>query len=169
MPARFRSIVQIQGINPYVIVETADAEALRPGWRGPMPVLARLNGQPEGGWAINLMPIGDGRFYLYLRGDVRRLGGVEVGMAADIDVGFDESYAGGPAHPMPPGLRQALVADPEARRHWEALAPSRRKEVLRYFASLKSAEAQDRNLAKVLHVLSGRPGRFMARDWNTDG
>ena len=36
----------------------------------------------------------------------------------------------------------------------------------RYFAGLKSEEARKRNLEKVLHVLSGRPGRFMARDWN---
>ena len=51
-------------------------------------------------------------------------------------------------------------------KNWEALIPSRRKEILRYFARLKSTEARERNLERALHVLSGRQGRFMARVWN---
>jgi hypothetical protein len=30
---------------------------------------------------------------------------------------------------------------------------------------LKSPEARARNLEKAMHVLSGNPGRVMARDW----
>jgi len=43
---------------------------------------------------------------------------------------------------------------------------SRKKEILRYFARLKSQEARARNLEKALYVLSGRKGRFMARAWD---
>jgi uncharacterized protein YdeI (YjbR/CyaY-like superfamily) len=53
-----------------------------------------------------------------------------------------------------------------ARQNWEALIPSRKKEILRYFAALKSAEARERNLARALQALSGQPVRFMARSWN---
>jgi uncharacterized protein YdeI (YjbR/CyaY-like superfamily) len=49
--------------------------------------------------------------------------------------------------------------------NWEALVPSRKKEVLRYFAALKSPEARARNLERALHVLSGRKGRFLGRSW----
>jgi hypothetical protein len=164
--ARFRSEIQIQGVNPYVIVEAAVARRLRRGWRRPMPVIARLNGKPREGWRINLMPIGDGRFYLYLHGDARKQAGAEVGDRADIELRFDEDYTRGPAHPMPTWFKEALDACPEARRSWDALPPSRQKEVVRYFVGLKSPEAQQRNLEKALHVLSGRPGRFMGRDWN---
>ena len=45
-------------------------------------------------------------------------------------------------------------------KNWEALIPSRRKEILRYFARLKSKEARARNLDRALHVLSGRRGRL---------
>jgi len=89
-----------------------------------------------------------------------------VGDSVGIELSFDAAYAGGPANPMPPWFRAALAKRANARRGFEALPPSRQKEILRYFAGLKSEEARKRNLEKVLHVLSGRPGRFMARDWN---
>jgi hypothetical protein len=164
---KFRSVIKLSGINPYVIVEAALAERLKPKWRKPMPVIARLDGHPRQGWHINLMPVGDGSFYLYLNGDVRREAAAEVGDDVEIELSFDSSYEGGPAGPMPPWFRDALAKSAPARRSFEALPPSRQKEILRYFAGLKSVDAQKRNLAKALHVLSGRPGRFMARDWNT--
>jgi len=51
-------------------------------------------------------------------------------------------------------------------KNWEALIPSRREEILRYFSRLKSPEARARNLERALHVLSGRKGRFMGRAWD---
>jgi len=62
--ARFRSTIRLSGINPYVMVEADIARRLKPGWRKPMPVTARLDGYPRQGWHINLMPVGDGRFPL---------------------------------------------------------------------------------------------------------
>ncbi|HEX5316321.1 MAG TPA: DUF1905 domain-containing protein, partial [Candidatus Kapabacteria bacterium] len=67
----FQATIKIQGINPYVIVSAARAAKLRPG-RKAMPVLVRINGKPEKAWRINLMPRGDGSFYLYLHGAVRK-------------------------------------------------------------------------------------------------
>jgi uncharacterized protein YdeI (YjbR/CyaY-like superfamily) len=71
-------------------------------------------------------------------------------------------------HPMPLWFSEALERDDRARQGWEALIPSRKKEILRYFAQLKSPEAQARNCAQALHVLAGGKARFMARDWNAD-
>ena len=166
--ARFRSTIRLSGINPYVMVEADIAERLKPGWRKPMPVTARLDGYPRQGWHINLMPVGDGRFTLYLNADVRKEAVAMVGDTVDIELRFDDAYEGGPANPMPQWFRAALAKRANARRGFDALPPSRQKEILRYFARLKSEDAQKRNLEKVLHVLSGRPGRFMARDWNKD-
>jgi uncharacterized protein YdeI (YjbR/CyaY-like superfamily) len=66
---------------------------------------------------------------------------------------------------MPRWFKNALAATPLAQENWTALVPSRKKEILRYFARLKSPEARARNLARILHVLSGGTGRFMARTW----
>lgn len=161
----FRGLVQIRGVNPYVLVGPELAEALRAGWRRPLPVLVRLNGVPLAGHRTNLMPVGDGNFYLYLNGIVRKEATVSLGDRVRLDLAFDTKYRNGPQHPMPVWFRKALEENPTARKSWDALIPSRRKEVLRYFANLKSPEARARNLARALRALSGTRDRFMGRTW----
>jgi hypothetical protein len=162
---RFTSVIEIRDGNPYVLVSAARARRIKPDWRKPLPVLIRVNGRPETPWRINMMPVGDGGFYLYLHGDVRKASRTQVGDRVQVEVSFDESYRNGPLHPMPRWFKEALHANPTAVANWDALIPSRKKEVLRYFAALKSPEARARNLEKALHVLSGKKGRFMARSW----
>ena len=125
-----------------------------------------MNGQPETPWRINLMPAGDGSFHLYLHGDVRRASGTAVGDTVTVQLEFDDEYRSGPAHPMPRWFRAALDRNRGARRAWSELIPSRQKEILRYFAHLKSPEARARNLRRAIQVLSGGRERFMARSWN---
>lgn len=162
---RFRSEILIYNGNPYVHVSSARAAKLKPGWKKPMPVLVRINGRPDAWWRINMMPIGDGAFYLYLHGIVRKASKAEVGDKVLMEVRFDPDYRNGPMHPMPKWFSVALSGNPEAKSNWKALIPSRQKEILRYFAGLKSPEARARNLGKAMHVLSGNEGRFMARAW----
>jgi uncharacterized protein YdeI (YjbR/CyaY-like superfamily) len=57
------------------------------------------------------------------------------------------------------------MANPQALQNWQALVPSRKKEILRYLSALKSPDARARNLSKVVRMLSGETGRFMARTW----
>jgi Bacteriocin-protection, YdeI or OmpD-Associated/Domain of unknown function (DUF1905) len=145
---RFRAVIKIQGVNPYVLVSAKRASKLKPGWRKPMPVLVRINGKPEESSPINMMPIGDGSFRLYLNGVIRKASGTGVGDRVEVEVRFDAKYRSGPAHPVPEWFRAALRKNPRASKNWEALIPSRKKEVLRYFAALKSPDARDRNLAR---------------------
>lgn len=162
---RFTSTIQLHGINPYVLVTAARAHTLRPGWRKPLPVLIRVNGKPEEPWRINMMPAGEGNYYLYLHEIVRTASGTGVNDQVRVEIALDEAYRGGPTHPMPAWFRQALDQQPAAAENWAALGPSRKKEVLRYFAGLKTEVARERNLEKAMFVLSGHKGRFMARDW----
>ena len=168
LPLRFRSRIEINGINPFVAVDASCAARLKPGWRKPLPVQIRINGKPDTPWRINLMPRGDGSFYLYLHEQVRSASGTKLGDLVDVEIGFDKDYRPGPAHPMPEWLSAVLDRDDRAKRGWNALIPSRKKEILRYFAQLKSGEAQLRNRARLLHVIAGGRDRFMARDWNAD-
>jgi hypothetical protein len=161
----FSSVIQIQGINPYVYVDARLADRLRAGWRRPLPVLVRVNRQPAKPWRINLMPSGDGGFYLYLRETIRKASGTKAGDRVTIQVCFDKAYRGGPADPLPKWFRSTLGANPKANLAWTALIPSRKKEILRYFASLKSPAAKTRNLRRAIQVLSGAEARFMARTW----
>ncbi|WP_296920355.1 DUF1905 domain-containing protein [Polaromonas sp.] len=161
----FTATIFLQGINPYVLVSAARARAIRPEWRKPLQVLARVNGKPEQAWRVNMMPVGNGSFYLFLHETVRTASGTGVGDRVRIELAFDEAYEGGPAHPVPVWFEQALSSNAAAAANWAALSPSRKKEVLRYFAGLKTQAARERNLEKAMLVLSGQAGRFMARSW----
>lgn len=157
----FTARIGIRGVNPCVLVVARRAAALKPGWRAPMPVRIRVDGRKGG--RVNLMPAGNGDFYLYLRGDIRRSSGTKVGDRVTIEIAFDAARR--PTAPMPAWFREGLARHPEARANWEKLIPSRKKDMLRTFGRLKSPEARERNLTKALHVLSGNSGRFLARDW----
>jgi hypothetical protein len=161
----FTAVIKIKGVNPFVLVSAARANTIKPGWRKPLPVLVRINGKPADAWRINMMPVGDGSFYLYLHGDLRKASGTVVGDRVRVEIAFDATYRNGPQDPMPRWFKHALSANPQAMKNWMALSPSRKKEILRYFSRLNSPEARARNLARALHVLSGEAGRFMAREW----
>jgi hypothetical protein len=152
-------------INPCVHVSAVRARMVKPGWKKAMPVLLRINGTPNPPWRINMIPIGDGSFTLYLHGSVRKASGTKVGDRVDVELRFDTTYKNGPVHPMPDWFAMPLWENRSATRAWEALIPSRKKEILRYFSGLKSAEARARNADRALKVLCGKPGRFMARSW----
>jgi hypothetical protein len=162
---RFSRVMRIRDGNPYIPVTAAQAARLKPGWRRPLPVLVRINGKPAKAWRINMMPAGDGSFYLYLHGDIRKASRTGVGDKVQVDVEFDASYKGGPMHPMPRWFSAALAKTPKAKANWTKLTPSRQKEVLRYLSWLKTPEARRRNVERAIRVLSGEPKRYMARSW----
>src|SRR5580700_4327323 len=161
----FTAAIKMRGVNPFILVSALRASAIKPGWRKPLPILVRINDETAEAWRINMMPAGDGNFYLYLHGDIRRASGTAVGDRVRVEIDFDASYRNGPQHPMPQWFKRALAGNPPAMKSWLALIPSRKKEILRYFSRLNSPDARARNLAKALHVLSGETGRFMARAW----
>jgi hypothetical protein len=162
---RFRATIKIRGINPYVRVSAKIARQLKRNWRRPLPVSVRINERPRNPWHINLMPAGDGSFYLYLHESVRKASRSKVRDRVTVDLSFDDTYRSGPAHPLPELFRLALRENAAAKSAWDALIPSRKKEILRYFAMLKSPEAKARNLNRVMQVLSGSKARFMGRTW----
>jgi hypothetical protein len=160
---RFTQAIKLRGINPYLRVSSRHAAALKPTWKRPMPVRVTINGRPSPPAFVNLMPAGDGSFYLYLNGPIRTASTTAVGDRVIARVAFDASYRGGPTHPMPALLRRALAARPNAKQAWNALTPSRQKEILRYLATLKSEAARERNVRKVVAML-GKPGSsFLGR------
>ncbi len=162
----FKSSILKRGINPYVHVSDLVATQLKENWRKPLPVLVQVNNKPEPPWRINMMPTGDGSFYLYLSAEVLKASNTKVGSEVEIKLQFDASYKSGPVDPMPIWFEEALAQNQIAKLKWDELTPSLKKEILRYMARLKSEDAQKRNTQLALHVLSGGKGRFLARSWN---
>jgi len=161
----FKAKMEIYNGNPYINISKERAQTLKKGWRKPMPVQIQINSKPSTPWRINMMPKGDGSFYLYLHGDVRKDSGTKVGDFVEVKVSFDNTYKNGPMHPMPKWFSSALEKNAKAKKAWDLLIPSRKKEILRYFSWLKSESARERNLKKAISVLSGKEERFMARTW----
>src|SRR3989442_5601355 len=116
---RFTSLIKLREPNPYILVTATQAKSIKPGWRRPFPVLVRINGKPARPWRINMMPVGNGSFYLYLHGDVRRASGTKVGDRVRVEVGFDARYRNGPQHP-PSWFKAALQKHLQALKNWEA-------------------------------------------------
>jgi hypothetical protein len=164
---RFVSIIKTRGINPYIRVNARQAASLKEGWRKALPVVVRINGKPKKPWRINMMPAGNGSFYLYLHETVRKASNTKPGDRVMVDLSFDRAYRSGPSHSLPRWFSGTLAEKPKAKKSWDALIPSRKKEILRYFALLKSPEAKARNLQRVMYVLSGDEARFMARSWKS--
>lgn len=162
----FTSAIKKRGINPYVPVSAQLATELKENWRKPLPVLVQVNGKPEPPWPINMMPAGDGSFYLYLSGEVLKASGTQVGSFVELTLQYNENYKPGPADPIPNWFGEALAQNQLAKQGWDELTPSLQKEILRYLARLKSVETQSRNTQLAMHVLSGGKGRFLARSWN---
>jgi uncharacterized protein YdeI (YjbR/CyaY-like superfamily) len=55
---------------------------------------------------------------------------------------------------MRPAFAKALKANKRAKARFDALAPSRRKEILRYLNNLKGAEAIERYIRSTIAMLS---------------
>jgi bacteriocin resistance YdeI/OmpD-like protein/uncharacterized protein DUF1905 len=161
-PLRTRSRIKIIGVNPYVPVSSSQVARIRRSHRGPLPIRFRLNGS-DATWRVNLMPVGDGSYRLYLHGGIRKASALRVGDLVKMEIEFDDEYRGGPQHQMPAWFGAELARNSLAKRGWERLAPSRQKEILRYLAGLKSPEAKERNLQKAVFVLAGGRERFLGR------
>ena len=113
---RFTATIKILGVNPYVLVGAPRAKAFMPGWKKPLPVLVRVNGKPDAPWRINLMPVGDGSFYLYLHGNVRKPSGTKVGDRVGVEIEFDRDEELGRADAEPAEGNRPLSGESEIAR-----------------------------------------------------
>lgn len=174
---KFKAQVKLDGVNPYVDTP----ENLHASWDeyGNIPVLIRLkiaDGSDEDGTSTweevklreggRLQAIGrlteDGWFRttivtrrsdaprLYLDKWMRESSGAAVDDFVEVIVRHDPNPR---EIEIPNALMIALEADPEAMALWDALAPSRRREILSYLHFLKTRAALERNVEKTIASL----------------
>ena len=155
----FGAVLDIVDGNPFVPVPQNVLESLfeRAGRvRGPIPIRGVVNGTPfqqtlvkfRGAWRlyVNMAMLPD---------SPRRVGG-----HLELAIAFDPSDRTIAPHPR---LVAALEHDEAARRVYEGLPPSRRKEIVRYISQLKTDESVRRNVSRAIDFLNGK-GRFIGRD-----
>lgn len=174
MPAlKFSSKIEIIGVNPYVrppddVLDALFTQAQKK--TSPIPIKGKINGanfhqslvRYQGDWRLYVNLIMAKAANIPFTKNIREI----VGTVATFEVEFNPHP---PMYEMVTFLETALHNSLQAKTNWEKLIPSRQKEVLRYFASLKSEEAKAKNLKKLIEVLNGKSGRFMARTWKNGG
>lgn len=149
---RFTAKILKIGINPYVglpedVLNTLFKQADKN--KGPIPVRGTLNGKSF----VQTLVKYQGAWRLYLNTPMRLDAGIDVGDDAKVEIEFDPEPRIVPIHPK---FARALSKNKEAKAVFEQLAPSRKKEILRYLNSMKTEESLVRNVEKVIQYLSGK-------------
>ena len=115
--------------------------------RGYIPVIGTINGHE---FRQNLVPVKDNPYRLYVNAPMMKGGNVKVGDKAAFDISQDDLAPQKVA--MPPLLKKRLEKEGLLEK-FRQLIPSKQKEVNRYIANLKSTEAVERNVERVVLML----------------
>jgi len=149
----------IIGINPYVSVPDGILQALFASSgknRGSIPIRGTVNGNPYRQTLVKYA----GEWRLYINMKMLKDSPKRIGEELEITVGFDPESR---TIEMPARLAEALSEHPDAKSAFEGLSPSRRHEIVRYLAHLKSEAALEKNITRAIAFLQGK-GNFAGRD-----
>ncbi|MBX2948943.1 MAG: YdeI/OmpD-associated family protein [Crocinitomicaceae bacterium] len=155
----FEAQLEIIGINPFVFIPEEILLQLfqqSAKTKGPIRVKGTVNGKEYRQTLVRYK--GEWRLYINLQmlaNSPRR-----IGEKLTLTIAFDPEERTVNMHPK---FLRALAENPAAKQAFEALIPSRRFEIIRYIAQLKTEESVDRNVQKAILHLEGK-GRFAGRD-----
>lgn len=155
----FTSEILIIGINPFVFLPEDILEHLfiaAKKDKGHIPVKLVIN---KVKFIQNLVKY-SGAWKLYLNKPMRKAAGKETGDQITISIAFDTAER---TVVVNKDFISALNKNKAALKTFNALPPSRQKEINRYISSLKTEESIQRNINRALNFLSGK-GRFIGRD-----
>ena len=138
LPSNYSHIMNVALDVPAVV-----SDAL--GLRGHVPVVGTADGAEL---TATLVPVGGGLHRLFLTGAVRAAIGKRAGDSVEIRVRLDRSDR---TPDTPPDLREALAED-GASAAWEALAPSRRKELLVWLADAKRDQTRAARIGRIVQT-----------------
>jgi hypothetical protein len=123
---------------------------------GPIPITGTVNSVS---YKQTLMKF-KGQWRLYINMFMLKNSPERIGETVAVTVAFDPSDRTIRPHPK---WIEALENNTEAKVVFDSLSPSRKHEIVRYIAALKTEESIDRNVKKAINFLLGK-GRFVGRD-----
>jgi hypothetical protein len=155
---RFSAHIEIIGINPFVFVpEKVLAALFKQAGRdkGPIRVRGTVNGDGYRQTLVRYL----GAWRLYINTVMLKDSPKRIGEKIVVTIEFDPEERVMPMHPK---LERALGRNKKAAEVFRGLTPSRRSEIMRYIAALKTEESVDRNLERMIRHLLGGEG-FVGR------
>jgi hypothetical protein len=169
-PKRFNAVVRKTGINYYVDVPTnltdtttsredrrvavriaASNGTLHPLEHTETARLLRIKRITRTGWfRTTVVPVKNAPHRLYLDAWMRATANAKAGDTVQVTMRPDRGQR---RLGVPARLRTALSRDAAAKQAWDAWPPSRRRQALSYLSFLKSEDALDRTILKILREL----------------
>ena len=130
-------------MNVALDVPAAVSEAL--AVRGYVPVVGTVDGAEL---TATLVPVGGGRHRLFLNNAIRQAIGKGAGDSVEIRISLDRRDR---TPETPPELQEAL-SEEGASAAWEALTPSRRKELLVWLADAKREQTRANRIGRIVQA-----------------
>jgi len=151
-PVRFRAIIEDAGGGGAFVSVPIDVEALFDRKR--VKVRAMIDGVPYRG---TLVRMGTPCHMLPVLREIRERIGKRPG--DEVEVAFEEDTEPRVVE-VPPDLQQALSAEPDAGRNFDALSYTHRKEYVTWITDAKRPETRLRRILKTIDILKqGGKGR----------
>jgi hypothetical protein len=144
---KFRARIYKVGINPCVKVPGKITKNMQPV-KGYIPIKGTIDGHM---FTQTLVPVKNEPYRLFVNGPMLKASGKSVGQTAAFYIEQDITPPS-EKHPMPEYLSKRLRQD-KLMTAFERLTPYRQKEIIRYLDYLKTEEARERNIGKVLAAL----------------
>jgi len=142
MPFTFTATIYKTGINPCVDVPGRITAKMHP-IKGYIPIKGMIGSYP---FRQTLVPVKEAPYRLFVNGLMLKGAGTKLGSSISFRIEQDDQPR---TVPMPSLLKQKVCSE-RLTRAFQALIPSRQKDILRYLGSLKSEEALVRNVNKVI-------------------
>jgi uncharacterized protein YdeI (YjbR/CyaY-like superfamily) len=124
--------------------------------KAPIPIKGNINGNAYRQTLVRY----SNEWRLYINTAMLKNSPKRIGELVEITVAFD---ADSRDIEMPVDFAKALKANKEAAVAFEKLIPSRKKEIVRYLANLKTKESLERNIVKAIKFLTGKE-KFVGRE-----
>jgi uncharacterized protein YdeI (YjbR/CyaY-like superfamily) len=146
---RLTTTLQERGPAAAVVLDDEQVAQVGEGRRA-FGVRVTVNGHAFAGRVVRM----GGEFLLGLNQEVRAAARAEAGDEVEVVIALDTAPR---EVEVPPALQQALDADADAKRIYDGLAFTHRKEFTRWVAEAKKDETRDRRVVQTLEML--RAGR----------
>jgi hypothetical protein len=156
---KFRATIELIGINPFVFVPDRILKQIfiQAGKEtGYIPIRGTVNDKAYRQTLVRYK----GAWRLYINTTMLKKSPERIGEKIELCIEFDPANRTIKPHPR---LVKALKENTDAKKMFESLPPSRKKEIVRYIANLKTAESVDRNIKRAIDFLTGN-GNFIGRD-----
>ncbi|RZA02932.1 MAG: DUF1905 domain-containing protein [Sphingobacteriaceae bacterium] len=131
----------------YIEVSAEIAQQLKPGNKKSFRVRGKVDNYQLNGFA--LMPMGEGKFIMPLKAEIRKAIRKDAGAMISISLEEDVDYK----VEIPEDLKECFEFDPEAGEFFNSLAKSHRDYFIKWIESAKTSETRNKRIVNTVNAM----------------